>query len=137
MAVYLQLMASNINHSDQLRKHQSPNKSITVSLELHCASNLVHLARSPLKICCKATYPKNGRTRARTRDDKTPLSSLPVFRITALPAPAGPSKCHQGFLHTTRGPLIRPPTPFGTRYPTSTKAIEIHAFKTYSSVFHG
>lgn len=70
MSVYLQHMASNINHSDQLRKQQSPNKSITVSLELHCASNLVHLARSPLEICCKATYPKNGHTRARTRDDR-------------------------------------------------------------------
>lgn len=57
--VYLQLMVSNINRSDILHKHQSPNKSINVSLDLHRVSNLVRLAHCPLKTFSKATYPKN------------------------------------------------------------------------------
>lgn len=51
-----------------------------MSLELYCASNLVRLAHSPLKIFSKATYPKNGHTRAKTRDDRHRASLPPSLQ---------------------------------------------------------
>lgn len=133
-SAYLQLTASNINHPDQLRKHQSAKESINVSLESHCASNWVHLARRALQICSKATYPKNGRTRARTRDDRH--RSAPFHSSQLQPCQ------HQlrllNVIAVSFTPHVGPwsPAPFGTHYPTSTEATEIPALK-YNSVFHG